>query len=53
MLVQDIVRVTHEHEVDDFILKGQDLERIVLLRALKYHCDRKIMVYNNKTVIFN
>ena len=53
IIEQDIVRVTHEHEVDDFILKGQDLERIVLLRALKYHCDRKIMVYNNKTVIFN
>jgi formyltetrahydrofolate deformylase len=53
IIEQDIVRVTHEHEVDDFIMKGQDLERIVLLRALKYHCDRKIMVYNNKTVIFN
>ena len=53
IIEQDIVRVTHEHEVNDFILKGQDLERIVLLRALKYHCDRKIMVYNNKTVIFN
>ena len=53
IIEQDIVRVTHEHEVDDFILKGQDLERIVLLRALKYHCDRKIMVYNNKSVIFN
>ena len=53
IIEQDIVRVSHEHEVNDFILKGQDLERIVLLRALKQHCDRKIMVYNNKTVIFN
>lgn len=53
IIEQDIVRVSHEHEVNDFILKGQDLERIVLLRALKHHCDRKIMVYNNKTVIFN
>lgn len=53
IIEQDIVRVSHEHEVKDFILKGQDLERIVLLRALKQHCDRKIMVYNNKTVIFN
>ena len=53
IIEQDTVRVSHEHEVNDFILKGQDLERIVLLRALKQHCDRKIMVYNNKTVIFN
>ncbi len=53
IIEQDIVRVSHKHEVNDYILKGQDLERIVLLRALKQHCDRKIMVYNNKTVIFN
>ena len=53
IIEQDTVRVSHEHEVNDFILKGQDLERVVLLRALKHHCDRKIMVYNNKTIIFN
>lgn len=53
IIEQDTVRVSHEHEVNDFILKGQDLERIVLLRALKQHCDRKIMVYNNKSIVFN
>jgi formyltetrahydrofolate deformylase len=53
IIEQDIVRVSHEHEVKDFILKGQDLERFVLLRALKLHCERKIMVYNNKTIVFN
>jgi formyltetrahydrofolate deformylase len=53
IIEQDIVRVSHVNEVDDFILKGQDLERIVLLRSLKLHCQRKIMVYNNKTIVFN
>lgn len=53
IIEQDIVRVSHENEVGDFIAKGRDLERIVLLRALKQHCDRKIMVYNNKTIVFN
>ena len=53
IIEQDTVRVSHEHEVNDFIIKGQDLERIVLLRALKQHCDRKIMVYNNKSIVFN
>ena len=53
IIEQDTIRVSHEHEVKDFILKGQDLERIVLLRALKLHCERKIMTYNNKTIIFN
>ena len=53
IIEQDIVRVSHEHEVIDFIDKGQDLERMVLLRALRLHCDRKVMVYGNKTVVFN
>lgn len=53
IIEQDIIRVSHEHEVNDFIAKGQDLERVVLLRALKLHCERKIMVYGNKTVVFN
>jgi len=53
IIEQDIVRVSHEHDVKDLINKGQDLERMVLLRGLKLHCDRKIMVYNNKTVVFN
>tara|TARA_B100001057_G_scaffold93516_1_gene89858 strand:+ start:1201 stop:2055 length:855 start_codon:yes stop_codon:yes gene_type:complete len=53
IIEQDIIRVSHGHEVKDFISKGQDLERIVLLRALKLHCERKIMTYNNKTIVFN
>jgi formyltetrahydrofolate deformylase len=53
IIEQDIIRVSHEHEVKDFILKGQDLERFVLLRALKLHCERKIMTYSNKTIVFN
>ncbi len=53
IIEQDIIRVSHSHEVKDFISKGQELERVVLLRALKLHCERKIMTYNNKTIVFN
>ena len=53
IIEQDTIRVSHGHDVNDFIMKGQDLERIVLLRALKLHCERKIMSYNNKTIVFN
>lgn len=53
IIEQDTIRVSHEHEVKDFIAKGQELERVVLLRALKLHCEHKIMVYGNKTVVFN
>jgi len=53
IIEQDTVRVSHIHGIDDFISKGQDLERIVLIRALKLHTERKVMIYNNKTIVFN
>ena len=53
IIEQEVVRVSHIHNVQDFILKGRDLEKIVLSRAIKHHMERKVLVYNNKTVIFS
>lgn len=53
IIEQEVVRVSHVHNVQDFILKGRDLEKIVLSRAIKHHIERKILIYNNKTVIFS
>jgi len=53
IIEQDITRVSHIHSIDDFIMKGRDLERIVLARAIKLHAQRKTMVYSNKTVVFS
>jgi formyltetrahydrofolate deformylase len=53
IIEQDIARVSHIHSVEDFIMKGRDLERIVLARAIKLHSERKTMVYSNKTVVFS
>ena len=52
IIEQDITRVTHSHSIQDFIMKGKDLERIVLARAIKLHSEGKTMVYYNKTVVF-
>lgn len=52
IIEQDITRVTHTNTISDFILKGKDLEKIVLSRAIKLHTKRKVMVYKNKTVVF-
>lgn len=52
IIEQDTVRVSHAHGVKDFIALGRDLERIVLLRALKLHTERKLLVFNNKTIVF-
>lgn len=53
IIEQDITRVSHINSVEDFIMKGRDLERIVLARAIKLHAERKVMTYSNKTVIFS
>lgn len=52
IIEQEIVRVSHVHSVQDFILKGRDLEKVVLARAIKAHIEHKVLVYGNKTVIF-
>jgi formyltetrahydrofolate deformylase len=50
---QGVTRVSHSHSIEDLIAKGRDLEKIVLANAVKLHTNRKVMVYNNKTVIFS
>lgn len=53
IIEQDVARVSHTHSIGDLIAKGRDLEKIVLANAIKLHTNRKVMVYNNKTVIFS
>ena len=52
IIEQDVVRVSHRDSVEDMIRKGRDLEKVVLSRAVKWHLEDKILVYKNKTVIF-
>lgn len=52
IIEQDVAHVTHTYTIADLIAKGRDLEKIVLSNAVKLHAKRKVMVYNNKTVIF-
>lgn len=53
IIAQNITQVSHMHSIQDFIAKGRDLERIVLSKAIQMHAQRKVMVYQNKTVIFS
>jgi formyltetrahydrofolate deformylase len=53
IIEQDVASVSHTHSIEDLIAKGRDLEKIVLSNAIKLHVNRKVMVYNNKTVIFS
>lgn len=53
IIEQDITRVTHAHSIQDLVMKGRDLEKIVLARAVKLHISRKVMAHNNKTIVFS
>lgn len=53
ILEQDVTKITHKDTVEDLIRKGKDLEKIVLSRAIWIHLQRKALVHNNKTVIFD
>ncbi len=52
IIEQDVVHVDHAHAIKDLIIKGRDLEKVVLARAVKKHLDRKVMVYKNRTIVF-
>ncbi|MFI5322281.1 MAG: formyltetrahydrofolate deformylase [Thermodesulfobacteriota bacterium] len=53
IIEQNVVRITHKDSVDDLIRKGRDLEKVVLSQAIWYHIKRKILVYGNRTLIFD
>lgn len=50
---QDVIRVSHRDTVDQLVEKGKDMERVVLSRAVRWHLDGRVIVYGNKTVIFD
>jgi formyltetrahydrofolate deformylase len=53
IIEQDVVRCSHRDSIDDLVRKGRDLERTVLARAVRLHLNDRVLVYNNKTVVFD
>jgi formyltetrahydrofolate deformylase len=53
IIEQDVTRITHKDTPESLVLKGKDLEKIVLSRAVSKHIERKILTYHNKTIIFS
>jgi formyltetrahydrofolate deformylase len=53
IIEQDVVRISHRDQVEDLVARGRDLERLVLSRAVRWHLDRRILCYGNKTVVFD
>jgi formyltetrahydrofolate deformylase len=53
IIEQDVARISHRDEVEDLVARGRDLERVVLSRAVRWHLERRILSYGNKTVVFD
>ncbi len=52
IIEQDVTRVDHRDSVQEMVRKGKDLEKTVLARAIWAHLGHRVLVYNNKTVVF-
>ena len=53
IIAQDIAHVTHRNSVQDLVKIGQNVEKLVLANAIKLHVEHKMLVVDNKTIIFN
>ena len=52
IIEQDVVRVDHRHSIEDLVRLGADVERAVLSRAVQWHCEDRVIRFDNQTVVF-
>ena len=53
IIEQDVLRASHRDSIEDLVRKGRDVERVVLARAVRWHLEDRVLVYGNKTVVFD
>jgi formyltetrahydrofolate deformylase len=52
IIEQDVIRVSHRDHVETLRRRGADIERTVLARAVEWHCEDRVLVHGNTTVVF-
>ena len=52
IIEQDVCRVSHRDDVEDLVRKGRELERQVLTRAVRMHLERRVLIHENRTIVF-
>jgi formyltetrahydrofolate deformylase len=52
IIEQEVARVRHHNAVNELVQIGQDVEKMVLSKAIKFHLERKVLAFKNKTIIF-
>jgi len=53
IIEQGVMRISHRDSLNDLLEKGRDLEKVVLSRAVRWHIESRILLYRNKTVVFD
>ena len=53
IIEQDVTRVSHRDDVEELVQKGRELERQVLTRAVRLHLQRRVLVFQNRTIVFS
>jgi formyltetrahydrofolate deformylase len=52
IIEQDVARVSHRQSVEELERIGRDIERVVLARAVNWHLEDRVLVHENRTVVF-
>jgi len=52
IIEQEVMRVDHTCSRESLVAMGRDVETVVLARAVKWHCERRVFMNDNKTVVF-
>jgi len=52
IIEQDVARVSHRHSIGELAAIGRDIERTVLARAVRWHLQDRVIVHENRTVVF-
>jgi formyltetrahydrofolate deformylase len=52
IIEQGVARISHRDTLEDLVEKGRDMERVALSRAVRWHIENRILLYGNKTIIF-
>ena len=53
IIEQGVERISHKDGLEDLVEKGRDLEKIVLSRAVRWPIENRILLYENRTVMFD
>ncbi|HEY0487512.1 MAG TPA: formyltetrahydrofolate deformylase [Mycobacteriales bacterium] len=53
IIEQDVIRIDHSDQVEDYVRYGKDIEKTVLARGLRFHLEDRVLVHGNKTIVFS